>query len=125
MHNSYVPGTCNIGKEEIKKRRDAAITATIVAVVITVSLELMHANKLWRLLIFLPLVSAGIGIQQWYFKFCVRFGLNGIFNFNDLGKTDTVEQAEMRKLDKAKATKMIVTSILVALILTAAFYLFD
>ena len=119
----YVPGTCNIGKEEIKARRNSAIFAGIFSLVFTIFFSVVHMDKLWRLFIFFPLVSSGIGFQQWYFKFCVRFGLKGIFNFKNMGHTDTVEQAEMRKLDKAKAVKVIVTAIIVALILSIVFYL--
>jgi predicted nucleic acid-binding Zn ribbon protein len=123
--NVYVPGVCNIGKEEIKRRRNSAIFGSVVAIAIALLLGVLHANKLFRLLVFFPLVSATIGFQQWYFKFCVRFGMKGLFNFKDLGHLETVEQTEMRKQDRSKAIRMIITGIVVAIILTIIFYIFD
>jgi len=119
----YIPGTCNIGKKEVIRRRNGAIFAGILAVVIAFLLYYFHADKLWRFLVFAPLVSFAIGIQQWYFKFCVGFGMKGIFNFKELGESITVEEAEMRKLDKAKAVRMIVTGMVFSLVLTIVFYL--
>jgi hypothetical protein len=119
----YIPGTCNIGKKEVLRRRNGAIFAGILAVAVAFLLFYFHADKLWRFLVFAPLASFAIGIQQWYFKFCVGFGMKGIFNFKELGESVSVEEAEMRRLDKAKATRMIVTGILFSLVLTIAFYL--
>jgi hypothetical protein len=118
----YIPGTCNIGKEEVKKRRNGMVFAAVLAIIIVAVLLFTHADKLWRFFIFFPLVSFAVGFQQTIFKFCVGFGLKGIFNFKDLGESITVEEAEMRRLDKAKATKMIVTGILFGLVLTVLFY---
>ncbi len=119
----YIPGVCNIGKQEIKRRRNGAIFGTILTAVIMAILLLAHADKLWRFLVFLPLVSVGIGFQQWYYKFCAGFGMKGVFNFKQLGESITVDQAEMLKADRSKAIKMIVISILFGLVLTIAFYL--
>jgi hypothetical protein len=120
--DKYIPGTCNIGKEEVKKRKNAMIMAAALFIVIASALLLTHADKVWRFLVFFPLVSFAIGFQQTVFKFCVGFGLKGIFNFKDMGNTVSVEEAEMRKMDKAKAVKMIVSGILVGLVITTLFY---
>lgn len=119
----YIPGTCNIGKAEVAKRRNSAISSTIIALLIA-GIELVkHYEKPWRLVVFLPLVSAAIGFQQWRSKFCVNFGLRGIFNFKDLGELASVEMEEMRKMDRNRAIKMIVTGIIIAAVLTLLFYL--
>ncbi len=119
----YIPGTCNIGKKEVAKRRNSAIFLGVLTVVIVALLLLTHADKLWRFLVFFPIVSLVIGIEQWNFKFCVNFGMRGIFNFTDLGQYSSVEEAEMRKADKRKAQKMILTGVLCGLIVTILFYL--
>ncbi|HSY77193.1 MAG TPA: hypothetical protein VK890_10075 [Bacteroidia bacterium] len=119
----YIPGVCNIGKQEIKRRRNGAIFGTILTTIIIAILLLSHTDKLWRFLVFLPLVSVGIGFQQWYYKFCAGFGMKGVFNFKELGESISVEQAEMLKADKAKAINMIATSVIFGLVLTIVFYL--
>jgi hypothetical protein len=120
--DKYIPGTCNIGKEEVKKRRNAMIMAAVLFIVIASALLFTHADKVWRFLVFFPLVSFAIGFEQTYLKFCVGFGLKGIFNFKDLGETVSIEEAEMRKMDKAKAVKMILSGIVFGLVITVLFY---
>jgi hypothetical protein len=127
MHNNdedkYIPGTCNIGKEEVAKRRKGMMFAGALVLIIISSMLLFHADKIWRFFVFFPSVSFAIGVQQVYFKFCMGFGMKGIFNFKDLGESVSIEEAEMRRLDKAKATKMLVIGLLSGLVITILFYL--
>lgn len=120
---TYIPGTCNIGKEEVRRRKNGAIGAMVIALLIASGLFFFHADKIWRFLVFIPFASAAISFQQWVFKFCVGFGMKGIFNFKHLGESTTIEEEALRKLDKAKATKMIVTGLVFSLVLTIVFYL--
>lgn len=119
----YIPGVCNIGKEEVNQRRKAAVFAGLLLILIIAVLLYLHADKLWRFFVFFPATSLGIGIQQWSNKFCVGFGLKGVFNFKELGKTIPVEQHEMLKADRAKAIKMITIGIIAGLVITIGFYL--
>jgi hypothetical protein len=118
----YIPGTCNIGPAEIKARRNSAIFSTVLSIVLIILLIVLHVSKLWRLTLFIPAASFAVGFQQWYFKFCVAFGMKGIFNFGDIGKTFTVEQQEDYKKDRAKAQKMIAAGIIFGILLAVAFY---
>ncbi|HTB05592.1 MAG TPA: hypothetical protein VK806_01480 [Bacteroidia bacterium] len=120
--SEYVPGTCNIGPPEIKGRRNAAIIAAVLAVLFAATFLTSHADKLWRLFLFIPATSFAIGFQQWYNKFCVGFGLKGVFNFGEMGKTYSVEQQEYFKKDRAKAWKMIIIGLVFGLILAITFY---
>ena len=119
----YVPGTCNIGPAEIKKRRNSAVFSAVVAIAVIVLLELIQADKTWRLILFIPAASFGVGFLQWYNKFCVAFGMKGIFNFGDIGKTFSVEQKENFQKDRAKAWKMIITGIMFGLLVAIIFYI--
>lgn len=49
----------------------------------------------------------------------------GVFNFSpEAGKTDTVEQAEFRAMDRRKAWKIIIYSVIIgAVVAIAAYYL--
>ncbi|HEY1869845.1 MAG TPA: hypothetical protein VGG71_02240, partial [Chitinophagaceae bacterium] len=73
----YIPGTCNIGPPEIKRRKKAVIFALILTIVVVILILVLHPQKLWRLSLFLPLFSLAIGFQQVYFKFCANFGMRG------------------------------------------------
>jgi hypothetical protein len=119
----YIPGTCNIGPVETKARRNVAIISAIISIGFIIILPIIHADKILRLFLFFPATSVGVGFQQWYFHFCVSFGMKGVFNFGDIGKTFTVEQQENFKKDRAKAQKMIFIGILFGLVVTGLFYL--
>jgi hypothetical protein len=120
----YIPGTCNIGPAEIQNRRNFAINSGITSVLLIILLLVFHVAPLWRLTFFIPAASFGVGFLQWYNKFCVSFGLKGVFNFGDIGKTFTVDQKENYKKDRTKAQKMLATGIIFGLIVTILFYIF-
>lgn len=119
----YIPGTCNIGPAEIKKRRNIAVFSAVLAVAVIILLEIIQPDKTWRLLLFIPAALFGVGVQQWYNKFCVAFGIKDIFNFGDIGKTFSVEQKENFQKDRAKAWKMIITGIMFGLLVAIIFYI--
>jgi hypothetical protein len=118
----YIPGTCNIGPAEIKARRNFAIQAGVVGVILIILLLIFHVAPLWRLSLFLPAASFGVGFLQWYNHFCVNFGMRGVFNFGDIGKTFTNEQKEDFKKDRMKAQKMIIQGVIFGLVLSILFY---
>lgn len=121
--SEYIPGTCNIGPPEIKKRRNGAIFSAVLAIAVIILLEIIQPDKAWRLILFIPAASFGVGFQQWYNKFCVAFGIKGIFNFGDIGKTFSVEQKENFQKDRIKAWKMIITGIGFGLLMAIIFYI--
>lgn len=125
MNNApeYIPGTCNIGPQEINARKKFAFFSAGLSLILIAALLGFHVDKIWRLTLFIPAVSFGVGFQQWYNKFCVNFGLRGVFNFGDIGKTFTVEQQENYKKDRAKAWKMINIGIAFGVIVTVLFYI--
>ncbi|HTB30394.1 MAG TPA: hypothetical protein VK808_00095 [Bacteroidia bacterium] len=123
MKAEYIPGTCNIGPAELKARRNAAFYYSLLGIALIIMMLKFDLPKTWRLLLFLPAAAMGVSFQQWYFKFCVAFGLKGVFNFGDMGKTYSVLHKENFKKDRIKAWRMIVIGIIFGLLLTLAFYI--
>ncbi len=121
-HNNYIPGTCNIGNDQLTKRKRFALKIILVTLACILILQIFSLDKLWRLFMFIPFTLSAIGIQQVYFKFCYMFGIKGFYGFGELGKARTIKEEEFKKLDKAKALKMIVTSVLIGLAITIAYY---
>lgn len=120
MQETYVPGVCNIGPAEIRQRARGGYTALAVTVVLEVFFLVVKTPPYLRLLVFLPASAAAIGFIQARMHFCAGFGMKGLFNVvSDLGKTDTVEQAEFRAKDRQKAIQIIVYSLLVGLVVAA------
>ena len=122
-HTPYIPGTCNMGTMEIKRRTTAGWIGLWLTVVTIGLLWYTDANKLWRLPVFIPVVMGATGFIQAYSKFCVYFGFGHIFNFGDVGKTDNVEQAENRAKDRVRAWQVLGLAVGVGLVVTSIIYL--
>lgn len=112
--DKYIPGVCNIGKSETRVRRKQGWVGLISAVILYILLVFLDIPHAWRLVLFIPSTIAAIGFLQAHMHFCAYFGMVGLFNFSDrIGKNDTVEQAEFRAMDRKKAWKIIIYSVLI------------
>ncbi|MGA2480244.1 MAG: hypothetical protein ABSG63_15940 [Spirochaetia bacterium] len=110
----YVPGVCNIGPAEIRRRRQSGWLGLAVTIIAGAVLLLFRVPSPWLLLLFLPATLGATGFFQAAFHFCANFGMRGVFNFGpDVGKTDTVEQAEFRAKDRRRAKLIGLYSMLV------------
>lgn len=108
---TYIPGVCNIGPAEIQRRRNGGIGGAVATGAVLAATVLTGAPKPLRLLAILPAAGAATGFIQAATHFCAGFGMRGVFNFGDTGGTDTVEQAEFRAEDQAKAKRIIAASL--------------
>lgn len=99
----YNSGSCNIGGAEVRRRRVSGITGAVVSVVFYISCISLNAPKGIRAIIFLPLVLAWTGWLQSRNKFCVAFGLMGVFNFGELGQASRIAEADARAVDRKRA----------------------
>lgn len=118
----YQPGSCNIGGPEIRRRKKSAIIGAIFSIAFYIFVLSIHAPKGVRALIFFPLVLATIGWCQSRRKFCLAYGLSGVFNFGNLGEVSRVQDPAQRSADRAQALKMLaqatVVAVMLALLLT-------
>ena len=116
--NVYVPGTCNIGPEEIKMRMTAGWIGLIITLVFGVFLVYVPVSPWFRLFLFFPATISALGFLQSAFHFCVAFGMEGLFNLSATpGKTESVSQQEFRKADKRKALLIITYSVWIGLVI--------
>lgn len=122
QQEEYIPGVCNIGKKEIERRKHAAIFGFALCLLCITLIQWFDADRVWKLLLFIPAASLGVSFQQWYFKFCVAFGIKGVFNFGNIGKTFSVEQKEYFRKDRIKAWQMIISGILFGVIAAIIYY---
>lgn len=67
-------------------------------------------------------MMSAIGFLQAYARFCVYFGFAALFNFGDIDRTDTVQQAEFRAKDRRKAWRIIIYSFLIGLAVALTAY---
>ena|ERR1035437_995102 len=122
LEDGYIPGTCNIGKEQLTKRKWFAVLCIFATLLCIFLLQVFQLDKIWRLPMFILFTASAIGVQQVYYKFCYLFGLKGLYGFGEVRRAKLVEEVEYRKLDRAKAQRMISSSVLIGLVLTAIYY---
>jgi hypothetical protein len=123
--SEYVPGVCNIGAAEIGRRRRSGWAGLVATAVLWSLFLLLRVPQPWRLLLFFPASLAGAGFLQAALHFCAGFGSKGLFNFGpELGKTESVEQAEFRRRDRQQAMRIGLYSALIgAALALAGFFL--
>jgi hypothetical protein len=104
--NGYEPGVCNIGPAEIARRRRTGNFGAIATVALFALLVWLDVPPLARFLVALPAALAAGGYLQAALKFCVAFGVAGVFNFGSRGETHSIADKEARARDRAKVVQM-------------------
>jgi uncharacterized membrane protein YbhN (UPF0104 family) len=119
----YIPGVCNIGRSEIKKRRALAWIGLVATAALAILFVLLRSPALWRLWVFLPAMLSALGFLQSAWHFCAKFGLRGEFKFGPtIGKSGTQQPAESRKKDRRTALLVIGLSAMIGAVTAAAAY---
>ena len=114
----YLSGSCNIGKQEVRRRQNVTVVSAIFSLAAFIFLIGEDISGTQRLLIFFPLVSTGIGWQQTRRRFCLAYGLSGVFNFGATRDLSKVEDPLARAADRALVLRIVVQSAAVAGVLT-------
>ena len=119
----YIPGTCNIGKGEIRRRQTVAVIGAFASISSFVALTSIDAPKDARLGIFFPLLVASVGFVQSRSKFCLAYGFAGTFNIGKLGDIKRVASKEDRAADRKTALVILGKSFILAAIATGIVFL--
>jgi hypothetical protein len=122
VSSGYIPGTCNIGKGEIRQRQLVALFGIFLTVSSATALFATDQSRTSRLTIFIPALVFSIGFVQSRSKFCLAYGLAGTFNFERLGKITKVQSVEDRKADRKTAISILLKSAALAALITAVFF---
>jgi hypothetical protein len=115
----YIPGSCNIGKGEVRKRQIVALVGLFFTVVTLLTFSTVDTPTEIRLGIFFPLMVASVGFVQSRSKFCLAYGFAGTFNVGKMGDIKRVASKEDRADDRKTALKILGKSFLLAAIATA------
>ena len=114
--DEYRPGVCNIGPEEIARRRRAGHLGVVATVITLAVLVALGAPPLARLLVALPAAGAATGYLQAWLKFCAGFGSAGVFNFGPLGGTRRIEDAEAQRRDRVRSLQIFLGALAIGLV---------
>lgn len=119
----YIPGACNIGKGEIRRRQIVALVGLVLSISSFITLLSTNAPRSARLGIFVPLAVASIGWVQSRKKFCLAYGFMGTFNFGKLGQLSRVADSASRAADRKTALSILLQAGAYAAVVTAIIYL--
>ena len=119
---NYIPGTCNIGAEQLTKRKRFAFKSVLGTILCLFFLQAFHLDKIWRLLMVVPFAVTSVALQQVAYKFCYVFGLKGLYGFGEIDKANKIKEDEFRKKDRRKSQLMLISSLLIGIILSVAYY---
>ena len=106
MTDQYVPGTCNIGPEEIALRRRAGHVGVAVTAALAVALLRSDLHPAWRLTLALPAAGAASGYLQARQRFCANFGWRGVYNFDSRGHEQPVAATQAQAEDRRRALQI-------------------
>ncbi|MEI6405969.1 MAG: hypothetical protein WCO85_00425 [Actinomycetes bacterium] len=114
----YQPGVCNIGPSEISRRRNIGILGAVLTVLTILIFASAGSPRIYRLLVFIPAMIFATGFVQARKKFCLGFGISGVFNFGPAGKLDKVETAFARAQDRRTVIRIALQSLVAAAAIT-------
>ena len=114
----YIPGSCNIGSGEIRRRQVVAIIGAILSISSFITLLMAGAPRNARYGIFVPLMIASVGWVQSRSKFCLAYGFAGTFNMGKLGDVSRVADKASKAADRKTAITILLKSIILALAIT-------
>jgi hypothetical protein len=115
----YIPGSCNIGKGEVRRRQLVALVGLFFSISTLLAFNTVDAPTEVRLGIFFPLMVASVGFVQSRSKFCLAYGFAGTFNVGKMGDIKRVVSKEDRAADRKTALVILGKSFLLAALATA------
>ncbi len=120
MSDTYIPGTCNLGKAEVRSRQIVALVGLVASLILATGLIASSAPQASGLSLFAPLMVFAVGFIQSRRKFCLAYGLAGTFNLGKLGQISKVANPEDKAVDRRTALSILAQATALALGLTGA-----
>jgi hypothetical protein len=115
MTDHYVPGTCNIGPEEIALRRRAGHVGLAVTAALGAALVRSNLHPAWRLALALPAAGAASGYLQARQRFCANYGFRGLYNFDTRGHEQPVPLSDAQEQDRRRSIQIATSSAAIGL----------
>lgn len=114
--SEYIPGVCNIGPEEINRRRNFGWITLVISLALLAALIWLSANPWWRLFVFFPVTLSSFGFLQAHFEFCAGFARNGSFNFGQLGSKHQITNNTSKSKDRKQGNRITLSAVLIGVI---------
>ncbi|MEO5905088.1 MAG: hypothetical protein ABIQ11_00065 [Saprospiraceae bacterium] len=122
MPGTYVPGSCNLGRDEIRRRYRIGYIGTGVTILLAFVIELAQMQTGFKFLLFIPIFYAVSGFVQARHKFCYVYGYKGVFSIKGRKVFErTKEEGDVGK-DRRTAQRLLLMITIISAILTLLFY---
>jgi hypothetical protein len=108
---------CNIGPDEIAKRRQSAIVGSVVVGLIALAVIALDVPAPARLLFWPVATGAAVMWLQVVHRFCVAFGALGLENFGRVGSQVHID-ARLRAADRRRVLQLVLEGALIGLVVT-------
>lgn len=119
MSDTYIAGSCNLGKAEVRRRQFVALVGLFLSVTTLIGLIGGEAPRAARWSMFAPLMVFAVGFIQSRRKFCLAYGFMGTFNLGKLGDIARVQDPADRKADRRTALTILFQAAALAFVITA------
>jgi hypothetical protein len=119
--SNYVSGSCNIGSQEIHRRYQVAILGAVLYLVMAAAFIFGDIPSSLKITIFIPAMMASVGFIQARKKFCLAYGLMGVFSFEKAGATTSIKDPVALAADRAYAINVLLQSLIPATAMTLIF----
>ncbi len=119
IEDGYIPGVCNIGPWEIRRRWIGGFLGLAVAAVLLVVLIAAHAPVIARVVVLLPAWGGAFSVLQARRRFCGAYAMRRISNFGTTyGTIQQVQEEAAHRADIAALGRMIRDSFVIGLVIT-------
>jgi hypothetical protein len=118
VSSTYIPGSCNLGKAEVRRRQLVALIGLFLSISTLIGLIGSDAPSSARWGMFVPLMVFSVGFIQSRRKFCLAYGFMGTFNLGKLGDISRVQNPEDRKADRKTALGILLQAAGLAFLIT-------
>jgi hypothetical protein len=119
----YIPGNCNLGKAEIRRRYRIGYIGLALTILIVLLLFYTDAPRIWRLLIFFPAFYGVSGFIQATKKFCYIYGFRQVFSLEGIKSFTKIKNDDFVKADQRMAMKIVVAVFVMSVVITLLYYI--
>ena len=119
----YIPGVCNIGQIEVRRRFRIGFVGLALMVAWILTIELLKLPSLFKLGLFIPAFYTLSGFLQAFGKFCFIYGWKGVSSFAGRRKFENIAEKEYQKKDRKRAESFIMIVTFSSVIITAIYIL--
>lgn len=81
-----------------------------------------NADRIWNLLVFIPVFYSVSGFIQAAYKFCYIYGFRHIFSVQGMRKFTSVRDEQLIKQDRKKAIQIVTMVTISSVFITAIYY---